>query len=305
MDYPLHQNQLAIPIYLNQRIVFDLLAIIEQGFSQLHTIKTTEVGSESNKNDTNAEIGAANVFAFLKLGFNRSRQKEEKQSSQREISEEKVFTPTALFARLRDSLTARGLIKFVDLKNPNTKVELGEFVEFTALLRKNPFADWMDATIQFLDMMRFAESFQFMDTAQNKTKPKNKTSELTKLDESIRKLFSTIIQAKTLDLIASTKDAELRAVIPVEFEYFERQSPAAIIDGQFRVLGKVVHIVEKNGTETINLLRGTTLSRLPTSVLEQMGNAFVEARDSGLKIPELITSIEGPAFQIVPIAIFA
>ena len=48
---------LSIPIYLNQQIVFDLLAIFEDGFSALHAIKTSSLDAENQKNNVGGSIG--------------------------------------------------------------------------------------------------------------------------------------------------------------------------------------------------------------------------------------------------------
>lgn len=42
-------KELCIPIYLNQKIVFDLLAVQEDGFSQLSTLHTSNSNSENTK----------------------------------------------------------------------------------------------------------------------------------------------------------------------------------------------------------------------------------------------------------------
>jgi len=42
-------KELCIPIYLNQKIVFDLLAVQEDGFSQLSTLHTSTSNSENTK----------------------------------------------------------------------------------------------------------------------------------------------------------------------------------------------------------------------------------------------------------------
>ena len=60
---------LCVPIYLNQQIVFDLLAVLEGGFSQLSTIKTSTIEAESQKSGIGASIGLINIFAFLRVSF--------------------------------------------------------------------------------------------------------------------------------------------------------------------------------------------------------------------------------------------
>ncbi|MCZ7547044.1 MAG: hypothetical protein M5R40_27565 [Anaerolineae bacterium] len=110
-----------------------------------------------------------------------------------------------------------------------------------------------------------------------------------------------ITKANTLDLLANFVDRELKAVVPVEIEYFSDRTPASIIDGQFVVLGKVVRNIPEGGG-SINLLRGTGLERLSAKQLEPLYQAFSQIEQ--VEFPKLITHIEGPVIQIVPIAIY-
>jgi len=63
--YEVNDRTLNIPIYLNQRVVFDMLASIEDGFSQFSTISTSSEKSSLSSGEASAEIGTSNVFAFL------------------------------------------------------------------------------------------------------------------------------------------------------------------------------------------------------------------------------------------------
>src|SRR3990170_4076004 len=78
----------SIPIYLNQRIVFDLLAIHEMGFSQLRTVKTAGSDVRADKGNVSGELGMSNVFAFLGVSMKASKSQSKSQATQTEISEE-------------------------------------------------------------------------------------------------------------------------------------------------------------------------------------------------------------------------
>jgi hypothetical protein len=78
-----------------------------------------------------------------------------------------------------------------------------------------------------------------------------------------------------------------------------------LVDGEFRVAGKVIRSI-RNSDESINLLRKTAIGRVPGAVLEQfMGAMSGLGVESGFKLPELVVDIQGPAVQILPIAIYA
>ena len=58
-------DTLVIPIYLNQRTVFDMLAMLEDGFSHLETVQTSRKRGSTTEGGGEAEIGASNIFALL------------------------------------------------------------------------------------------------------------------------------------------------------------------------------------------------------------------------------------------------
>jgi hypothetical protein len=133
----------------------------------------------------------------------------------------------------------------------------------------------------------------------------NSKSETQTLINQMRSLTHAITQSNTVDLVADLGDGPLRAVVPVEIEYFSDKTPAAIIDGQFVVLGKVVRTIPSDGEGAIDLLRGTSLGLLHTEIIEKLQESFTTLQSSGFKSPELVTRIDGPAVQVIPIAIFA
>ena len=77
-----------------------------------------------------------------------------------------------------------------------------------------------------------------------------------------------------------------------------------LVDGNFRVLGKVIKSVGED--DKISLLRKTAMSKMPSTVLMQ---AFEKmsglGTDGGFNIPEIKWDLKGPAFQIIPVAIYA
>jgi len=66
MAQEFNYSDLWFPIYLNQQVVFDLLAILEDGFSHLSSVKASSSGNESQKSNLGASL--AGSFLIL-LGF--------------------------------------------------------------------------------------------------------------------------------------------------------------------------------------------------------------------------------------------
>lgn len=303
-------RQLSIPIYLNQRIVFDLLAIAQNGFSEFRTIRTSETDAQRVQDAAEGQIGVSNVFAFLGMRLKGSRARENSAESQREVTEERVFTPTSLFSALRDILLEKELIHDFDQEASYEYLSPGTFVEFSALLRKNPFVETLEGMIQLLETIALFENSDQPTSRPKKggkstspaTHPKSETQTLI---DQMRSLTHAITQSNTVDLVADLGGGPLRAVVPVEFEYFSDKTPAAIIDGQFVVLGKVVRTIPSKGKGAIDLLRGTSLGLLHNEIIDKLQESFATMQSSGFKSLDLVTRIDGPAVQVIPIAIFA
>jgi hypothetical protein len=292
----MESRRLSIPIYLNQRIVFDLLAIVEGGFSQLQTIKTSESNNKANNADISAELGSKNVFAFLNLGLKASQGNQNIKSSQKDIEEERVFTPASLFSKLRDKLQEQNLLVSLDEPYELDKLQPGTFVEFSGILRKNPMVGNMEAVVQ---MMEVAMVFTKVE---GKKKPKNDKEELAQM----KKCLSMLTKTGSLDLIANlTTNPEIKAVIPVQTENFLNESPADIIDGQFVVLGKIVRYIPMESDEAINLLRGTPLANLPEENLQEVKDGFNQMTEIMADTEPFATQIKGPVLLVIPLAIYA
>lgn len=275
----MENRKLSIPIYLNQKIVFDLLTIIEQGFSKIQkvNINTTEPNeSKSNEN-----------ISFLSVALNEK------------VSDSKIFTPSSLFSKLRDELINRQFLKIINESYNINKLETGDFVEFTALLRKNPLLETLEG---FVELMEVSSLF---DKTENLANSKGKKKEPDQLVE-IKKFISKINQTNTLDLLGKINHdiKDIQAVVPVEIECFTNKTPADLIDGHFTVLGKIIKSIDISSDESINLLRGTSLGLIPKNHKEELVKQFSQVKTMGFQLPEMVTEVKGPALQIIPIAIY-
>lgn len=297
-------KELCITIYLNQKIVFDLLAVQEDGFSQLSTLRTSSSDSETTKNGVGASIGVSNVFALLGVSFSGERGKEKGFQDQTELSREKVHTPTSLFAKCRSNLISKGLLyKEINLETIKN-LKSGDFVEFHAVLHKNPIVDILTWIKAFGEMiMPFVSS-----NKQGKNSGQQKNSEQVfdkKIFGQIDAVLKMVTPSDSIELIGELKNGSgIRAVITCQPDFFNRSDPNEIIDGEFFVIGKVVKVVPDN-SNVINLLRKTPLGRLDPTMLSSLTVPFSQLEETGFQQDlKFTTSIEGPAILIIPIAIF-
>ncbi|MBI2305015.1 MAG: hypothetical protein HYU86_09775 [Chloroflexi bacterium] len=297
---------LCVPIYLDQQNTFGLLAQLEDGFSHLSLIKTSSTDKESAGSGVGGSIGISNVFALLGVSFKGERRKEKEAIEQTEESREKIHTPSSLFAKLRLMLKDRRLLNLVQTEEEIGKLASGQFVEFRAVLRKNPLVDTIQGFKQVMEMAGL-----FMDKgsrAPNGGKPGKSGRPQDATQPVMRQLdgmLTALTQSDSLELIGELLDVQdAKAVLSAKLHYFSDRNASEIIDGEFRVLGKVIRVIALDSGDTINLLRKTSFGRLNRKVFDKLASAFAGAEEAGVKFSELVTEIRGPALQIIPIAIF-
>jgi hypothetical protein len=308
---------LCVPIYLNQQIVFDLLAVLEDGFSTMSTIKTSDTESINQCDKVGGSIGASNVFAFLGISIGGSQEHEKEMKGQTDISKERIHTPTSLFAKLRLTLNENKLL--INLKTPDdlNQLSCGQFLEMRVKLKKNPLVDTIEAITELMEMAVLIEDMKGLEVPiepsqkalQKDQKSKNKIithhNPNKLLLDKINAMLNALTQSNSLELVGELLDApNVKAVLSTRIDYFNNRDASEIIDGEFRVIGKIIRIIDKNSSESINLLRKTTFGRLDLRVFEGFKNIALNSQNQGIKLPDFISEVPGPAIQIIPIAIF-
>ncbi len=303
----LDATDLPITLYLNQRLTFDLLAVLQGGFSSFSTVQTTSSGETTTNVNGKAQLGASNVFALLgvNLSAQGSRQAGEKKSES--TTEEIVHTPTSLFARLRKDLQERKLVRCLSPSLTLEDVRPGDFVEFEATLRRSPLIDILYTFSELMPLMNLANSGSSEITSQGRRdrntksrKVPNKQNENSALKEQIDLIKSAVTAGGSQDFIAEMD--YLRVVLTTEQDYFIDPSMNDIIDGTFRVFGKATRVISDD-TESISLLRKTALGKFGT-IVEALGPAMASIQDIGFS-GSVETKIPGPSMQVIPIAIFS
>ena len=283
-------SKLTIPIYLNTKIVFDMLATIEDGFSQVKNIQTTN--NESSAEDVGASIGASNIFAFLNVGITANKKKD--QSDGTVVNEERTHTPVSLFQKLKWILEENELIKTED----NDLFE-GDFVEVQGVLKENPLIDLL---VNMKELIQLINAFS--DDAGNSkgAANKNKLMQQNKIVSQMDALIHGLQADGKKDIICVTSAHEV--VLPTDVNYFLNKNMGELTEGNYKILGKVTKICVDQD-ETISLLRNTAFSKLKLDRMQEFQNLFKdESLGKFVDAGEIKTEIAGPTFMIIPIAIY-
>lgn len=291
-------NQLMIPVYINEKIVLDMLAIIEDGFSAVSQVSYSDHKENSNAQKIEAEVStsASILSKLLKIDLKGELSHSGNCGETENTTKEKVHTNVSLLSKFRAFLTDANILKSgFDISN----MKIGDFIEVEGELQKNPLINCMDI---FVDMLRMADIFAEKPQLNAKTQAKAQKQQQDETMKKIKSFASELKHSGTVDFILS--DSAGTVVLSAQEQYLSNDNISEILGGHFKVLGKVIAICADK-TESIDLLRKTTLSILPHDLLADMFLCLQNEDMKQYNLPELKTEISGPAVIVIPVAIYA
>lgn len=291
-------NQLMIPVYINEKIVLDMLAIIEDGFSTVSQVSYSDHKENSNAQKIEAEVStsASILSKLLKIDLKGELSHSGNCGETENTTKEKVHTNVSLLSKFRAFLTDANILKSgFDISN----MKIGDFIEVEGELQKNPLINCMDI---FVDMLRMADIFAEKPQLNAKTQAKAQKQQQDETMKKIKSFASELKHSGTVDFILS--DSAGTVVLSAQEQYLSNDNISEILGGHFKVLGKVIAICADK-TESIDLLRKTTLSILPHDLLSDMFLCLQNEDMKQYNLPELKTEISGPAVIVIPVAIYA
>lgn len=298
MNNNIKADRLIVPVYINEKIVLDMLAIIEDGFSMVSQVNYSEhkESTSTQKGELKASTDASILSKLLKIEVSGELNHTGNKGENETISKEKVHTNVSLLSKFRGFLVEQKILKSdFDF----SEISIGDFIEIEGELQKNPLINYMDI---FLDLFRMVDIFTDKPQLGNKTQANNQKQKQNETAKQIQAFASELKHSGTIDFILS--DIKGTAVLSAQEQYLANDNVSEIIGGHFKVLGKVISVCKDN-TDEIDLLRKTSLSILSEEFLDEMFSGFQTLDDKQIHLPELITKIAGPAVIVIPIAIYA
>ena len=281
------KENLTIPVYLDEQIVMDLIATIDDGFSEFYTIETTKnkgIGTEVNAN------GQGKVLKLFKAKMDLSHSRENTNGTKKQ--ESKVQTVVSMFHNLKQYLNQNGFIE----KN-NKEFKNGDFIELQGEFSINPLIDLLNTFSNFFEMSGV------INKAANTSKAKNKRKEDLKdmkIDKQIKGLIKVFETAGKIDVICHSGDKTF--IIPSKKEFFTDGKGDVIRTGNFRMLGKIVKICSEK--ENISLLRDTKIGKIKSSILDTAIESFNNPEIKNVVDFEPVVTNYDNAILVYPIAIY-
>lgn len=302
-------KNLIIPIYLNQKIVFDLLAIFEDGFSQMRSVQRANNSESSILASVDGEIGTSNIFALLGVKLKAGIGTNNKDANSELINEERIHTPTSLFSKLLERLENNNMIRTISEYNDLEKIQPGEFIAFKGTLQKNPIISLMESMERMMELAVAFDTGSQINQSPNKGNNKNRNKDPNKVIlNQMKSMTDSLKIGGMIDILCNINNSEnIIAVLQTYIDFFNNKTMNELIDGEYSVLGKVVKITTTNNNGEINLLRNTSLSLANEQLMSHFTSAFnnSEMQKAGLKSPHVETKIKGNGILVIPIAIYS
>lgn len=293
-------QDLIVPVYLNQRIVFDLIAMMQDGMSAVTRVTTEDSNKEKADQRYGGSFGLSEALSsLLKIDISGDYTKGKEKGVSTQKSEERVHTPSSMFHKLLQNLEKNELVKEVTI---GYKPESGDLVKFKTTLQRNSMIRALES---FLQVMKMATSFEEKPNKSNKHLHRpNQLTENEKIQKQIEGFHGLLRTSSTIDMASPPLNGGFRAVVTLEQEYLNDPSMADLVDGEFTVFGKVIRYLPDE-SESINLLRKEFIG----SVSEQSINPMIDllrapAITNFMNVPEIEIQIHGPALHVIPVAIF-
>lgn len=301
MDKKIKSDQLIIPVYLNEKTVLDMLAIMEDGFSMVSEVTSSSQEASLTTGKLSGGVSTKAILdKLLKIQLDGNFQKDKATSTEVGKKLEKVHTNVSLLSKFRSALIDGNLLAYkagdeLDI----SKISAGDFIELEGQLQKNPMIDIME---KFIDVLRMAEIFADKPQLGGK---KSSSEKKTTDNATIRQMQSFLDELKhtgTVDFILESTGGT--AVLSAQEQYLANDNISEIIGGTFKVLGKVIRVCKEN-EDGINLLRKTTLYVLDENSLNQFLSMFKAEELAQFNLPDVRFIINSPSAIIIPVAIYA
>ena len=293
-------KNLIVPVYLNQRIVFDMIAMLQGGIATVTNITMIDQSKDEVKAKAGVSLGLSEALSsLLKIGLSGEASGSSGESAEKKVGEERVHTPASLFFTLRNLLYEKELLN-VDEENFEPKP--GDIVEFEATLKRNPIIETMDSFAELIDLATvFSDDLQ----KPGRGNGKSGTSENQKIKNQILSFSESLKSGNSIDLTTGELKCGHKAVVTIEIQYLNDPLMSDLVDGTFHVVGKIIRVVSDN-SEAISLIRKTAMSKMPHHILNETFSILSTlTNDQKFELPELEWEIQGPVIQIIPIAVFS
>jgi len=285
-----------VPVYINEKIVLDMLAIIEDGFSTVSQVSYTEHKENSNAQKVEAGVStsATLLSKLLRIDLNGELSHAGNSGENESVAKEKVHTNVSLLSKFRTFLVDEKILKSgFDIAN----MKIGDFIEVEGELQKNPLINYMDI---FVDLFRMADIFAEKPQLGGKTQAKTQKQQESETVKQIRSFADELKHSGTIDFILS--DTNGTVVLSVQEQYLSNDNISEIIGGHFKVLGKVIAILfpshKKQAEDIVNIISSSSSEPFSICLSGEWGSGKTSVING---VVALLQEKEGNPYDIIPL----
>jgi hypothetical protein len=314
-DTPLKADDLLISVYLDTSALLDLLATIEDGFTLVERVTSGQSSGLSSERSVAGEISSPGILNLFKVGLSGKLGRTKTEGSNESSEAELTHTYGSLLNRLRRYLVTDNLVVSAGASSASS-FEVGSFVEFTGVVRPNPFT----ASFQQLQrMLGFYEIVLGMEGkhptggapkaggkgAQRPSAGNAQQRELKAMTDFFEQLTRDVEREGTSTVVFEQGDGGYSAVLTLFDAFLRDRSMSELLNREFRVLGKVARHLPAGSRESVDLLASSGVAGFPAELLETLTEAVRSmSGPGGARVAVPRASIDPPVIEIVPIAIY-
>ncbi len=304
-------ERLVHPVYLDVPMLVSFLAALEGGVRFEDHVTVRETDSTGKDKDAKVRVGLPAVLSLLNLSATGRIGEARTEESGEEVTMIRRHTEASLLNVLLSRLRDRGMVRELKGNDELPDVSPGDFVEFSGEILENPLHRLLVllarmAPIIGLDLEQLARKGP-NKSAQSSKKGQGTQSSQVDSDaaEGIRYLLlfgGEMLDSAVQDLVLRGDDG-LEAVLTLATEHITFGTFEHLLQSRFSVVGKTTRVVQ-DGDSPINLTRRTSLSVLPQEQVDELFSGAEAAMQEDLSVDLGSPLIEGPAIQVMPLAIF-
>jgi hypothetical protein len=317
--------RLSHPVYLDTPMLVSFLASLEDGVSYSSEVASKYSASRGREGEGSGKASLPSIATLL--GLNLSAEGRYKRTSADEEGVESKFvrehTAASLFNRLHLRLAnSPGSITKITSPEALSEISSGSLVELQGEITGNPLKqilDFMAAIGPYFGIDIDHSESETPRSQQRSARPakggKNRQTvpqvasmsgeqapDLS-IPDMLKIIKREVERSPVLDLLMQSPGG-IRAVLTVSRDLLSPEAEAYIIGGQFSVLAKVSAVLDEGSS--ISLLRRTVFGFGGRELSEQMFADFDKAmaESDGIDLSLATSVIDGPAIQLLPLAIY-
>lgn len=311
---------LAHPVYLDVPMMLNFLAHLEGGFSVSES--ETQTSSGARESFLRAKAGLSTRLLGIGQGnLDGEGGTQDRDETRTETQTERHHTEASLFNLLYAYLNAEEQVLKVHDGEDLSKLCSGQLVEISGEYLGNPIEDILYFFESLYPYLVGDEAAKDGGAKKEKTPAQKRRSgnpavrnapdqpasrgadgpgeDLQEMFGLIKRMAEDLKAAPVHDLLFRTEH-EVDAVVTAASDYYTTTTTEHLRAGEFRVMGKVTRVLGQE--DTINLTRRTVMGAAGPEVAKEMMDGVNMAEGLGMRVADPI--VQGPAVQILPMAIF-